>query len=520
GCDLIVLEIETNGGLVDSALSISRNLKGLPGNVQTVAWVNNKAISAGILIASACDRIVMAPAAQAGNCAPIVPGVQLAPTERAKAFSPIAAEFKDSAARNGYDYPLFHAMCVLGVEVYFVQRKDDPAVRRLVNQTDYEIMVKGVVPPGGFLPIKFNTAGPGNNPGAAPAGAPGGNPAGGAGAPGAGPTGLNPFDVVSRSDFVDPVLDRGKWEPVTLAGGISFPEGRVHDGLTLLTIDDRRAEAIGLSSGTVADAPALQQKYQAASFTLYAPSWVARASYFLTHPLARAALVLLLIIGVYIELQSPGLGVGGAIALIAAVMLFGAPYMVGIAQVWHILLFAVGLVLLIIELAFTPTFGLLGVGGIAAMVVGLVLTVIPAFTQSSGGGTYSDPAAWDQLLVSSITVVSSIVVAAVALGLMGAKFEKIRAFQALVLTDEPPRQDGDEAFDPATQLAEPSWAGGPGVAVGDEGRASSPLHPGGSATFEGHDEPVDVVSVAGVIDAGDKVRVVEVAGYRVVVERA
>ena len=95
GATLIVVELDTPGGLVSSALDVSRYIKSLP--VRTVAWVNDQALSAGILIASACDQIVMAPASLTGDCAPIVPGQNLAPTERAKALSPILEEFRDSA---------------------------------------------------------------------------------------------------------------------------------------------------------------------------------------------------------------------------------------------------------------------------------------------------------------------------------------------------------------------------------------------------------------------------------------
>src|SRR5690606_33345982 len=137
---LIVIELDTNGGMVGPALEISRDIKTLP--VPTVAWIHNKAYSAGILIASAADRIVMSPASATGDCAPIVPGQELAPTERAKALSPILEEFRDNAGANGYDYALFHAMCVLGVEVYLVESVDTGA-RRLVNQADYAVMVQG-----------------------------------------------------------------------------------------------------------------------------------------------------------------------------------------------------------------------------------------------------------------------------------------------------------------------------------------------------------------------------------------
>ena len=66
---------------------------------------------------------------------------------------------------------------------------------------------------------------------------------------------------------------------------------------------------------------------------------------------------------------------GGAVAGIALVCLLGAPFVVGLAEVWHILLFLVGLILLIVELAFTPSFGLLGVAGLA-MILLVVLHVL------------------------------------------------------------------------------------------------------------------------------------------------
>ena len=91
GASLIVLELDTPGGVVTSALKISKYIKSM--QVPTVAWVNPEAYSAGIMIAAACNRMVMAPASAAGDCAPIVPGANLSPTERAKALSPILEEF-------------------------------------------------------------------------------------------------------------------------------------------------------------------------------------------------------------------------------------------------------------------------------------------------------------------------------------------------------------------------------------------------------------------------------------------
>src|SRR5690606_34588126 len=91
GATLVVIELDTLGGDLITAMRISKLLRS--SKVPTLAWVNNMAYSAGILIASSCDAIVMSHAASMGDCAPIRVGltgvVSLAPTERAKILSPL-----------------------------------------------------------------------------------------------------------------------------------------------------------------------------------------------------------------------------------------------------------------------------------------------------------------------------------------------------------------------------------------------------------------------------------------------
>lgn len=113
GVGTVILEIDTYGGLVTAGLDISRYLK--QQDIHTIAFVKNKAISAGAMIALACDEIVMEPGSQIGDCAPIVYSQDgtlqtLGTAERAKAESPILADFRDSARRNGYDPALIETM--------------------------------------------------------------------------------------------------------------------------------------------------------------------------------------------------------------------------------------------------------------------------------------------------------------------------------------------------------------------------------------------------------------------------
>jgi len=122
GAHTIILEINTYGGLVTSGLDISRFLK-RQNDLHIIGFVHDKAISAGALVAMACDEVVTDPSGVLGDCAPIVFNTDgtlqnMAPTERAKAESPVLADFRDSAERNGYDPRLTEAMVVIGHPLY------------------------------------------------------------------------------------------------------------------------------------------------------------------------------------------------------------------------------------------------------------------------------------------------------------------------------------------------------------------------------------------------------------------
>jgi membrane-bound serine protease (ClpP class) len=140
GAKTIIIEIDTYGGLVTSAMDISRFLRG-QSSVHTIAFVDDKAISAGSMIAMACDEIVMSPGAVLGDCAPIVldRSGRLEPlpaAERAKLQSPILRDFEDSAKRNGYSPAVVDAMVKVESSVYLVQ--DSQGQTRVVDEREYD----------------------------------------------------------------------------------------------------------------------------------------------------------------------------------------------------------------------------------------------------------------------------------------------------------------------------------------------------------------------------------------------
>jgi membrane-bound serine protease (ClpP class) len=120
---VIVLEIDTFGGRVDSALKIVDTMTGINGP-RTIAFVKNKAISAGALIALSCNDLVMQPNTTIGDCAPISfsqEGVQMLGE---KFQSPLRAKFRTLARRNGYPVSLAESMVSAHLEIHEVKMAD------------------------------------------------------------------------------------------------------------------------------------------------------------------------------------------------------------------------------------------------------------------------------------------------------------------------------------------------------------------------------------------------------------
>lgn len=118
--DICILEFDTFGGRVDSALQIVETLLDTPKG-KTIAFVKTKAISAGALIALACNEIVMKHNTTIGDCAPIAYSNEGATMLGEKFQSPLRAKFRALAKRNGYNETLAEAMVTAEIEVYQLQ---------------------------------------------------------------------------------------------------------------------------------------------------------------------------------------------------------------------------------------------------------------------------------------------------------------------------------------------------------------------------------------------------------------
>jgi membrane-bound serine protease (ClpP class) len=384
----VVLEINTHGGRVDAAVLIRDALLEAK-QLRTVAFVNKRAISAGALIALACDSIVMVDGSTIGAATPVTFGESDKPASE-KTVSYLRKEFRATAEARGHPALLAEAMVDADVEV-----PDVIAKGKLLTLTDREALTHGVA-------------------------------------------------KARAKTFA---------EAMTAAG---LPGAIRHDA---------------------------------------AETWAESLVRFLTHPLISSLLMAAAMLGILIEIRTPGFGVPGLVGLIALALFFWGHWIVQLAGWEELLLIGTGIVLIIAEIFVIPGFGIAGVLGIAALAAGLGLSLI------GGGATAA-------AIVTALGQVAIALVIAVAGALAALRFLTLLPHgHRLVLATEMSTSGG---YGSAPE-SDTSWRG-------KHGTAASPLRPAGIADIEG--QRVDVVSDGEFVERGAPIVVVRVDGNRIVVHHA
>src|SRR5690606_27607169 len=94
------------------------------------------------------------------------------------------------------------------------------------------------------------------------------------------------------------------------------------------------------------------------------------------NPGVSSILILIIIGGIYFELQTPVVGFPLLAAFIALLLYFTPYYPIVLAENWEIIIFFVGIGLLLVEIFVIPGFGVAGISGITLMVGGLILAML------------------------------------------------------------------------------------------------------------------------------------------------
>jgi len=435
--DRLVVELDTPGGQVDLMWKIARAIgDASDAGVSTVAWVNDHAVSAGALVALACERIYMRPTAQIGSAAPVivgpmgVSGLGEDPQLQEKMYSSLRADFRAWANDHGRPGILAEAMVDASIEVVEVRRSGVP---ELVTRGAYD----------------------------------------------------DALEQGERLEFVRVVVREG--ELLNLIGPAAVELG-IADGLAE-TRDELLAK-IGASGAQVSELARSASEDMAA--------WLdAIAGFLLVAGLALA----------WIELKAPGFGIPGMGSILCFALLLFGRYLVGLADVPHMVAVGVGVTLIVVELFILPGTLWFGLGGVLLVLGGLIAASLgPSFDmQYDMDRQLALSSAWNTVLYTLCALAGIL--------LLSRYLPQTPVLGRMVLA--PGVAEGHSAG----AMAEASGRHALVARVGALGHTLTALRPVGKVVLDADPELDHEASAAGAaLDPGVRVHVVEVSAARLVVE--
>jgi len=430
GIDLLIVEIDSPGGLRDESLKMATALAKVNW-ARTIAFVPDQAISGGALIALGCDEMIVAEKASLGNIGEIAfdPNVMAWRLIRPKVESSLGHDARQLAESKGRPPDLVEAFIDKDIVVY----------RRL--RPDGKFEYRQVLP-----------------------------------------------DDQARPDE--------SWEMI--------PETKPE---RFMTLSGKRAVELELAQGFAEDREQLSQRFgiDLKGTRVYRYTSNDTMVHLLNNPFITGLLIVVGLVALYIEFSSPGLGAGGLIAGLCMLLFFWSRYLGGTAGWLEIMLFAAGLVFLLMEFFVIPGFGVSGILGMLLMFFSVVLA-------SQNFTLPSNAEEWNQTANTLLVLIVSMMVFGVAALFISRHYGSIPILNRLVLEPPPvlPDDGGQKGDSP-----KPVPVVHPIVSVGDWGVAESLLRPAGRAKFAGRS--VDVISDGGFVEVGQQVKVIRIHGNVVTV---
>ncbi len=211
----------------------------------------------------------------------------------------------------------------------------------------------------------------------------------------------------------------------------------------------------------------------------------------LINPVVHGLLIMIIIGGIYFELQTPGVGFPLGAALVAAVLYFAPLYLEGLAEHWELILFFAGIVLIGIEIFAIPGFGVAGISGVLLVITGLVLSMVDNIVFK-----FDVLAGVEAVLKALFIVLTSSLVSLLLSLYISKKLFASRTFPNLALNKVQNTMNGFVGVDSKTQKE----------MIGKKGIAHTVLRPSGKVTIDG--TVYDAKSDRGFIEKGEPIIVV------------
>lgn len=221
---------------------------------------------------------------------------------------------------------------------------------------------------------------------------------------------------------------------------------------------------------------------------------------FLVNPMVSGVLIMLIVGGLYFELQSPGIGFPLGAAILGAVLYFAPLYIEGMVENWEIIMFFIGVILLAVELFVVPGFGFFGVSGIVLILISLALAMV-----GNDGFNFSLP---DMTAIIHALIIVSF---SSLLGLIGSYYlsKKLFSTQSMLNLSLATTQQRSEGFGIDIEKYK--------QVINEAGFAHTDLRPSGKIRIDDH--YFDAVSVAGYIEKGSKIKVLGYENAQLMVKK-
>lgn len=265
---------------------------------------------------------------------------------------------------------------------------------------------------------------------------------------------------------------------------IDLPEYRAGEG-ELLTLRAGEAEEVGYSEGTVSSIEELLELkgLQDSELVYINETFSENLARFLTNPVVVPILLSVAMLGLLLELFTPGIGVPAFIGLTSLMLFFYGHLVAGLAGYESIILLVIGLGLMILEF-FVPG-GVAGILGIAAVLGSILL---------AGGDLQTTAIA---VLIAMIAATSGMVILVKFFG------KRLQLFNRIILSDSTDTKSGYVSTANRPEL------------IGQMAVTATELRPSGTIVFG--DERIDAVSEGRYIGRGKDVKIIKVEGSRIVV---
>ena len=285
----------------------------------------------------------------------------------------------------------------------------------------------------------------------------------------------------------DPKIAEGMVDEALIIKGIK-EEGKI------ITFSTTEALQHGFCEAKVESIEEILERNQVGNFVLekFELGFTEKIISLVLNPFISSILILIIIAGIYFEMQTPGLGFAGLASLVALVFYLIPYYLNGLAANWEMIAFFIGLALIAVEIFVLPGFGIAGISGI-------VLTVGSLFLIMVNNDVFDFQfVAMNDLLYALAAALGGTLGGMVMLLVGGSKLPDTRFFKNIALTDTQNRSEGWVSF-PVSESV-----------LGKKGTAETVLRPSGKVLIDG--KMYDAYTRGDYIQKGQAVEVISEEG--------